>query len=514
MYRNVFISYRRRDSAAIAGKLSAALKAALAHTHDVFFDTEHIEPGESIPNRIIDALDLAAVMLVVIGPDWVPIARSRFNDDNDFVRFEIEFGLNCRWMNVVPVLVNGAAMPALSDLPEHTQLIGALRDRDAITINDFEREIGSFTSRIKALLGPTTRIADHRDVALLQWDYVDLLRNLILLDLDAVPDIGADEKVKTGEGDRIDGLSSAALSVHPIDPDCVTSAPARQYFEVMQTKPIVPIAATSRGLRYREKVSAEGGTPPYKFRIAEGDLPRGLALDPATGEIAGRCAADGEHRFTVEVADARGAVALRRFSVNGDEGTPEDWAGVFRDYPDTWRLILNDDNDVLGYWHIAPLQADYMERIRKGTFKAGEVTADKLELFQFKGTFDIFFVIVVLADVLQGTVGKNSTPTNALAIRKALRHSFFATLMELAVREVFVRELVADVWTGQGKQFFKHFGLTEVIPCPREDIAALCVGRIETVLGRHARRDYPRLVDRYREQMEGWNEELFAQAAG
>ena len=114
-------------------------------------------------------------------------------------------------------------------------------------------------------------------------------------------------------------------------------------------------------------------------------------------KIAGRPTAGGEYCFTVQVADAAGRVASRSFSINGDEGTPEDWARVFQDYPDTWRLILNKGGRILGYWHVAPLHDHYLEGVRTGSFKAGEVTKDKLKLFHmFPGTYDVFFVIVVL----------------------------------------------------------------------------------------------------------------------
>ena len=84
---------------------------------------------------------------------------------------------------------------------------------------------------------------------------------------------------------------------------------------------------------------------------------------------------------------------------------------------------------------------------------------------------------------------------------------------ELARRDVFVRELLADVWTLLGKGFFEHFGMAEVQPCPREDLVAMCAGRIETILGKHAKR-YPHLIERYMEQMEDWDQDLFDRSGG
>jgi hypothetical protein len=65
------------------------------------------------------------------------------------------------------------------------------------------------------------------------------------------------------------------------------------------------------------------------------------------------------------------------------------------------------------------------------------------------------------------------------------------------------------VWTGEGKQFFKHFGMQEISPCPRDDILAMCAGRIETILALHAMKGYPHLIARYQQGMRGWSDKLF-----
>jgi len=62
------------------------------------------------------------------------------------------------------------------------------------------------------------------------------------------------------------------------------------------------------GIPYSATVAATGGTPPYAWEIylpgVNGDLPGGLTLDPATGEIAGTTAATpGTYSFTVRVSD-------------------------------------------------------------------------------------------------------------------------------------------------------------------------------------------------------------------
>jgi putative Ig domain-containing protein len=55
-------------------------------------------------------------------------------------------------------------------------------------------------------------------------------------------------------------------------------------------------------------VKAVGGRAPYTFS-AEGDLPPGITLDPATGKITGAGTKAGQYAFTVTMTDATGAKA-------------------------------------------------------------------------------------------------------------------------------------------------------------------------------------------------------------
>jgi hypothetical protein len=42
----------------------------------------------------------------------------------------------------------------------------------------------------------------------------------------------------------------------------------------------------------------------------------------------------------------------------GDEGTPEQWAVIFEHHPQTWRMVLDKNDDIVAYWHVAPLKAE------------------------------------------------------------------------------------------------------------------------------------------------------------
>ena len=54
---------------------------------------------------------------------------------------------------------------------------------------------------------------------------------------------------------------------------------------------------------YNATVVALGGTPPYTWSIASGNLPDGLAIDTAIGVISGTPTRKGNYNFTVQVSD-------------------------------------------------------------------------------------------------------------------------------------------------------------------------------------------------------------------
>jgi hypothetical protein len=155
----IFISYRRQDSAAHAGRLNDRLCAAFG-AERVFMDVDDIAPGQNFAAALRSNVDAAAVVLVMMGPAWLAAAgddgRRRLDDEQDFVRFEIATALQ-RGKRVIPILVNGAAMPAAGSLPPDLQPL-ALCQALPLTDARFDRDTGDL---IQAL-GGGPHAATHR----------------------------------------------------------------------------------------------------------------------------------------------------------------------------------------------------------------------------------------------------------------------------------------------------------------------------------------------------------------
>src|SRR5688572_9536630 len=115
----IFISYRRDDAAAYAGRLYDGLRQRYGEDH-VFMDVDRIQPGENFASVIERSVQNADVMLAVIGETWLTVTNDagqrRLDDPEDFVRLEIKAALDAG-LRVIPVLVGGASMPAEDALP-------------------------------------------------------------------------------------------------------------------------------------------------------------------------------------------------------------------------------------------------------------------------------------------------------------------------------------------------------------------------------------------------------------
>lgn len=118
MSGKIFISYRRGDGSSHAVNVEERLRKRFGK-RKVFCDVSDIKPGDAIPMELQAALVKARVMVSVMGPDWVGACdgKRRIDASDDWVRQEIKTAFD-HGIRVIPVLVNGAKMPAKADLPE------------------------------------------------------------------------------------------------------------------------------------------------------------------------------------------------------------------------------------------------------------------------------------------------------------------------------------------------------------------------------------------------------------
>ena len=151
----IFISYRRNDASAVAGRIFERLTEEFGRDN-VFMDIDAIPFGADFHSYLNDAINRARIVLVLIGHHWAEVMdkgeHRRLDAVDDFVRIEVEAALK-RNKAVVPVLIGGAPFPRAEELPESLQ---PLLWRQATSVNTGR----NFYIHMDDLIGDLLRYTD------------------------------------------------------------------------------------------------------------------------------------------------------------------------------------------------------------------------------------------------------------------------------------------------------------------------------------------------------------------
>src|SRR4051794_36555781 len=137
-------------------------------------DLDSIGPGVDFVARIEQAVGSCNAALVLIGDEWVNAVDSegkrRLDNPNDFVRLEVAEALAREGIKAIPVLVEGAKMPAPEELPDD---IRKLSRHNAIQLSDERWRYD--VDRLKQAIGAPKRALRARAPRIPVWAVVGAL---------------------------------------------------------------------------------------------------------------------------------------------------------------------------------------------------------------------------------------------------------------------------------------------------------------------------------------------------
>ncbi|HUN06022.1 MAG TPA: toll/interleukin-1 receptor domain-containing protein [Aggregatilineales bacterium] len=171
MNSSIFISYRRDDSSGHALKIFETLRDHFGE-ENIFFDKNNLEMGASWDVKIQTELQNCEILIAVIGNKWL---NSRIFELDDYVRLEISTALK-RGVGLIPVLVDGASFPLLSQIPDD---LHSLTKRQALWISDkgiknYNYDLSQLVTEVKRKISRTSILKIHRTVrstpALVPWE--------------------------------------------------------------------------------------------------------------------------------------------------------------------------------------------------------------------------------------------------------------------------------------------------------------------------------------------------------
>ncbi|MGA9465205.1 MAG: TIR domain-containing protein [Terracidiphilus sp.] len=158
------MNYRRNDSEGEAGRLFDDLVLNFSD-ESVFMDVAAIEPGRDFRKAIDQSVANCSVLLAIVGLEWLEAKDAaggrRLDDPNDFVRIELASALR-RDIPVVPVLVRGARMPRVEQLPDDLKEL-AYRNAVELTHARWKSDVQVLIRALRPFMGePSMSNAERR----------------------------------------------------------------------------------------------------------------------------------------------------------------------------------------------------------------------------------------------------------------------------------------------------------------------------------------------------------------
>ena len=161
----LFVSYRRRDTAAITGRLCDRLKERFG-SDQVVVDIDDIPYGADFVTHIREELHRCDALLAVIGTNWrgrLPRKEYRLDNPSDYVRMELQIALS-QEMAVLPILVAGARMPQSDILPAELRKICTLNAAPLDVGRDFHQHADRICSAVEDIEARVKGRASGADV--------------------------------------------------------------------------------------------------------------------------------------------------------------------------------------------------------------------------------------------------------------------------------------------------------------------------------------------------------------
>jgi TIR domain len=162
----VFICYRRQDSIATAGRIHDRMAREFGDSNTIM-DVDSIPVGRDFEAYLDKSVSRCDIFLAIIGLNWLTTLHAthddREKDGIDYVVTEIVAALN-RDIPVVPVLVDGAAMPSADELPDSLR---PLARRNAIEVRNtqFHSDADRLVEKIREVI-PKSFWKDSQDISI------------------------------------------------------------------------------------------------------------------------------------------------------------------------------------------------------------------------------------------------------------------------------------------------------------------------------------------------------------
>lgn len=121
---------------------------------------------------------------------------------------------------------------------------------------------------------------------------------------------------------------------------------------------------------------------------------------------------------------------------------------VVSEQPDNRRMLLDENNELIGMWSFKPFYSEIFKKAKKGELFDSEITPSIMPTLIPGGIYNIYFTNIVLK--------KRYRNTTAYII---LLYSIIELIKKWAEEDIFINEICAQAYSDNGKNLCKTVGL-------------------------------------------------------
>lgn len=132
------------------------------------------------------------------------------------------------------------------------------------------------------------------------------------------------------------------------------------------------------------------------------------------------------------------------------EGTAEQWAPIYSQHPECWR-VLTKGNRIIGYWHFSALNPETMTKAKDGTLVDSRLTLSDIEPLSLPGEYSIYVTAIICEPEFR--FGRSF---------KMLFNSMFEAIEILAKERVFIKDVVLAAWTPASEKLSQRLGFKKI----------------------------------------------------
>ena len=148
---NIFISYRRKESADFVGRLFDRLSGYFG-PDSIAMDVDTLISGTDYREEINKIIGKCQVFLAVIGEQWTSLTdeagQRRLDNPDDQLRIEVATAIQ-RGTTVIPILIHGARMPRPEELPADIRSLAKAEPIEIQSGLPFNTDVQKFVDRLE-----------------------------------------------------------------------------------------------------------------------------------------------------------------------------------------------------------------------------------------------------------------------------------------------------------------------------------------------------------------------------